>query len=737
MCSNMNLQKEKITKQKKEKQSTYFRILLFAAIIGVFLYIIVVSYFQHQRYRSVESKLQDTYAQSITESMADAEHLYKLFGETDMVFRMFTLEFDHESYLLYRKNLDSLSHFIDSISAQTTKAALFSTDVQDGFELRNRYAQEFASLRKTLDDLILTNTNDHQILTQTAPTRSASNTSSDTVRHKLSQTESNQQQADTVVRKRQSLFNRIFRAKNDTIVISNEQRNRIEAERLEIMQINEGQSQATPLPSSSSSVLQSTFRKLQEKEKQLILSNFELLDNLKTSIEQMRELELTSIRNAESADFQNYQSQFIGFQRQLVIAILLLIALIGLLYYYQRKVRHWERQLEDEVVYSNNLVEEKTNLLTHIAHEIRSPLSALINITEMLGSQKQDLSETEKLLDQKKFTDSAHYHIRTVSNTITDILSLTKLEEGGLEEHSFTSDFFLPAKLVSEIVGIHGSYAATKDIEMKIKNTIDPRLKLKSNSFVIGQVLSNLLTNAIKYTESGGSVRIISSIWQEKGTDTFRIEVKDTGIGIAETDLKQVFKKYYTANPAKGFGLGLYLSKAMTEKLGGQISVKSILGEGSSFFIDIPVIESELSNSKDITTDDQNTVDLQSLPSGVRVLIVDDNPINLLYLKRLLQRANAVIYESITVRSAIEILNEEEVDLIITDIHLPDQSGWNLLKHVRSQDKLKDLSIYSTTASLSTPSTDGTFSFDGQLGKPFTEQDLVRLLQSYLQYSGK
>lgn len=729
----MKPKEEKTDKSPSRKQTAFYRFLLLTAIIGVFLYIIVVSYFQLQRYRNIESKLQNTYAHSITESMADAEHLYKLFGETDMIFRMFTLEFDQESYLLYRKNLDSLSHYIDSISAQTTNGELFSADMQDGFDLRNRYAQEFASLRKTLDDLILTNTDADPILSQAAAVRSGANRVSDTVRHQLSQIEGPQRQADTVVRKRQSLFNRIFRAKNDTIVISNEQRNRIEAERLEIMHSDGGQHQASPQNSRTGSVLQTTFRTLQEKEKQLILSNFELLDNLKSGIEHMREMELEHIRNAESADFQNYQSHFEGFQRQLLIAILLSIALIGILFYYQRKVQHWERQLEDEVVYSNNLVEEKTNLLTHIAHEIRSPLSALINITEMLGSQKQEAINPENLMDQRKLTDTAHYHIRTVSNTITDILSLTKLEEGGLEEHNFTTDFFLPEKLVAEIVEIHESYAATKDIQMQIKNTIDPRLKLKSNSFVIGQVLSNLLTNAIKYTESGGSVRIISSIWQEKGKEIFRIEVRDTGIGISETDLKQVFKKYYTANPAKGFGLGLYLSKAMTEKLGGDISVKSTLGEGSSFFMDIPIEDSEQSNPNERLRNTEDFTDLQSIPSNLRVLIVDDNPINLLYLKRLLQRAKAVIYESITVRSAIEILNEEEVDLIITDIHLPDQSGWNLLKYIRTQDHLKDISIYSTTASLSTPSTDGTYSFDGQLGKPFTEQDLLRLLQAFLQ----
>src|SRR5690554_6324480 len=116
----------------------------------------------------------------------------------------------------------------------------------------------------------------------------------------------------------------------------------------------------------------------------------------------------------------------------LPVAILLLIALSGLLYYYIKKVKQWKNKWEDEVVYSNNLVEEKTNLLTHIAHEIRAPLNALINITEMLGSQEQDQIEPESLKEQKKLTDTAHYHVRTVSNTITDILSLTKLEEVGL-----------------------------------------------------------------------------------------------------------------------------------------------------------------------------------------------------------------------------------------------------------------------------------------------------------------
>ena len=113
------------------------------------------------------------------------------------------------------------------------------------------------------------------------------------------------------------------------------------------------------------------------------------------------------------------------------------------------------------------------------------------------------------------------------------------------------------------------------------------------------------------------------------------------------------------------------------------------------------------------------------------VLIVDDNPINLLYLKRLLTRNGVQVWDAIDIQSAIQLLNDQVVQLVITDIHLPGESGWSLLEFVRKSPAHIGVQVYSTTASFDLPTSEGEYTFDGHLGKPVQEDDLLLLVRNY------
>lgn len=590
-----------------------------------------------------------------------------------------------------------------------------------GLNERNQYATEFAVLRRTLDELIENNA--AESLTQPVAVRQSRSrsVSSDTT---LQQNEADMTAntvTDTLVRRRQSLFNRIFRPSDDTVIVSNERVKQLDAERLEITRENSLQetSFAGTGQSGNSLALQTTFRRMQEKEKQLILTNFELLDHLKEAIDNLRVLELNRLREAEFADFTVYRSNFQLMRSQLIFAIAFLLILIFLLIYFQRRADKWEKELINEVTYSNRLALEKSNLLANISHEIRTPLNALLNIAGILKDQDQLSTVSEK----QKLTEAAYYNISAINNTITDILHTSKLESSQETTKLFPIEFFSPTEIISQVVSLHKSQASLSNIELVINNGVDPRLKIRSNPFIVRQVFSNLLGNAIKYMDQAGQVVINLSLLKEKKQELLQIEVIDQGIGIDPDDVQQIFRKYFTAHPHKGFGLGLYLSKAMLSEIDGEIGVHSKKGVGSTFYFSVPFMESALYSEEEY---DQN------IPGGLSVLVVEDNPINLLYVKQLLLKRALIVHEASSVRTALDVLGQEEIDLVITDIHLPDQSGWDLLKQIRASTDHRHLGVFSTTAGLDAEIIDENVNFDGRLGKPFIEQELNQMIAQFL-----
>src|SRR5690606_29487486 len=165
--------------------------------------------------------------------------------------------------------------------------------------------------------------------------------------------------------------------------------------------------------------------------------------------------------------------------------------------------------------------------------------------------------------------------ISVINSTINDILNLSKLEAGSLE---IKSEDFSPYRLIEEIIHLHNYQAKTKGLDYTHENTIDPGINIYSNAFRIKQVVSNLITNAIKYTPKG-SVHVRAYLTKDK----LIVNVTDTGIGIDDTKKDQVFRKYYMVdakNKSTGFGLGLYISKILSEQIGGTINFISKPGTG-------------------------------------------------------------------------------------------------------------------------------------------------------------
>lgn len=718
---------KKMKNNKSNRNSSFsLQNLLILGIVLVFIFITYLFAVQYGEYRKVEKKLDEAYASPIDYDL-DTEHLYRLFNEADILFRMFTLDFEDSSFSLYKEKLDSVNYYIDSLSTLQANSNQLDQTLED-FELRNQFATEFAVLKKTMDDLILSNTEDPNPFSSLSTPANRESLRSDTIITRLSQEAIPHAHQDTIVRERESLFRRIFKSKNDTIIVNSATVSEAARQQIDIVQRStENQLKETAARHHGNlNTIRSTFSQLQEKERQLIILNYDLLDQLEAGINNLRIVHLNLIRESESRDFGQFRASSAKFRSQLMISIPLMLILIALLIYYQRMTKLREYQLIEEVKYSNKLAEEKTNILAGISHEIRTPLNALVNITKMLDNEEKDDRQTERA----QLTESAYYHINSINNTVNDILTISSLKEGNDIREFSEQTFFYPGLAIEKIASPHKHQAKLKSIDFEVINHIEERLQIFGNEFKIGQILSNMIENALKYTQSGGKIRIISRIRKRKNRQLLQIRVEDNGIGIDERHLSQIFRKYYTANPTTGFGLGLYIAQTIADQIEADITVLSKPDIGSTFELNIPFTHSQDIRPSGLE-DETNGEDSSAIMKGLNVLIVEDNPINLLYIKQLLKNGEAIVYEASDAEQAIEILNTEYIDAIITDIHLPKQSGWDLLKYVRNVESLKHLPTYSTTASIDLPESTHGLTFDGALPKPFNEDDLITLLSQH------
>lgn len=720
-----NLKKMNKSKQNPKKAITSGSILILGISL-IFIFIVGVFAYQYTEYRNIEKKLETNYSLPL-EYNNENETLYRLLNEADILFRMFTLDFEDSSFILYKAKLDSINNYLDSLSSLHIEENPLNNSLSD-FDLRNRYAKEFAVLKKNMDDLILSNGGDTNPFKEISPSTTKQINRSDSIITQLSQDVASAAHQDTIIRKRESLFNRIFKAKSDTIIVNTPQNDAANGEQLEIIKtevstalINNDRQYRSGLNS-----IRSTFSQLQEKERQLIFLNFELLDQLHSGINNLRLIDVNMIREIESRDFSRFRTSSSIFRTQLMIVIPLMLILILLLIYYQKRIKLREHQLIEEVKYSNRLVEEKTNILAGISHEIRTPLNALLNITEMLNKQEKEMGNKERI----ELTESAYYNITTVNNAVNDVLTISRLEQGNDIREFSEVTYFSPVELIEKLIDLHKNQAKLKQITVESNTEIHEELLTYSNKFKISQILSNLIGNAIKYTKTDGLIQISSKMVKSKNQKSLHIEIRDNGIGIDEKHLSQIFRKYYTANPTTGFGLGLYIAKTIADELGADLSVRSKLESGTNFILIVPIFQTKTESKREIEVE-KEVYDDQSYLKNLRILIVDDNPINLLYIKQLLKKSNAKVYEAPDGEQAIKTLSENTIDAIITDIHLPDLSGWDLLKHVRTQKELQHIPIFSTTASIDQPEFIYGFSFDGSLPKPFNEMDVITLLNKH------
>ena len=314
----------------------------------------------------------------------------------------------------------------------------------------------------------------------------------------------------------------------------------------------------------------------------------------------------------------------------------------------------------------------KTSFMNNISHEVRTPINGIIGLAELI------MLESFSAEERKEAINMVHESSERLIRTITNYMDISLLTSGSM---SITVRNFNPAKLLKDIYNKFKPLCSARQLDLKL-DIPDNRSNISFNSDpeILGKILSHFMDNAVKFTESG-SIVLGYTIKKER----LEFFVKDSGRGISEKSLTRIFQSFVKEDNdsegiSEGSGLGLAIAKGMAEIAGGEISVVSNPGEGSTFLLKMFLSDQNTGTSSD------NNSKIKSIESDkYTILIAEDDEINFFYLKELLKReTNSIIVRAENGRKAVELVESNtDIKLILMDIKMPGIDGIEATRLIR------------------------------------------------------
>ncbi len=461
--------------------------------------------------------------------------------------------------------------------------------------------------------------------------------------------------------------------------------------------------------------------KLLKQEQSLILENKNITNELRNILENIEaNLLALSYQNINESKARistaSTNIAYIGATALIVIIILgwIIINDINQTQEYRKKLEQLNKEREV-------LLRSKTMLFATVTHDLQTPLGSLIGFSDLLANTSLD----EK---QQKYIKNIQSSTQYISKLINDLTDFSKLENNKI---SIQEKAFNPKELIDSIIAPLLPIAESKKI--KLKTTIDPELDntFISDPYRLKQIITNLTTNAIKFTQQGGV--FIEAVLLE---NQLHLKVIDTGIGIEQSQIDNIFKEFSQANEDiekrfGGTGLGLNISKRLITLLNGTIMVDSVIGEGSIFTIVLPIEKADISISTTIGL--EHYKDVFTVLSSNKIIVVDDDKIQLQLMDELL---SPIFKEVITLNDSTEIeniLEQDSFDLILSDIQMPKKDGFEMIKSLKNNELFNNIPVIALSGKRDLTIEDFTSAgFASAHQKPIQLQELLLLITQIL-----
>ena len=463
--------------------------------------------------------------------------------------------------------------------------------------------------------------------------------------------------------------------------------------------------------------ISSQANRLQSHETVLLEQNIKITQEINlhiVSIEnsEHRSLE-TKTQEADSMAAQTYRGMAIF----TVAAVLLLIIILILFFRNLQKNRIYQQVLKKAKAEAESLAKAKEMFVATVSHEMRTPVNAIYGLTEQM---LQKSASKEMTADLNVVYKSAEHLIALVNDT----LDFSKIESQKLQIEQID---FLPDEILTEVYTLHKDSAQKKGIELFFSNMTNKNLVLQGDPIRLKQILINLITNAIKFTNQGQVSLVISGEETSEQNYQLHFEVSDTGIGISKEDIHLIFDEFVQLNTdlkqkQRGAGLGLSIVKKLINLQNGSIEVDSTFGKGTHFTIQIPY---QKGNPDNIKKQSIKELVIPSWLQKLHFLIVDDEEFNLYLIKNILNNWGVSFTEAYNGQEAVDLVKKNSYDLILIDIQMPILDGYEATKLIlQHRPSSKVIALTATTKSIDILKIESS-GMHAFLQKPFAESDLL------------